>query len=85
MNANASQIQDIIERIGIREQGVYKKTQAEEIINQHVPSLYKGGIRMNDKRMYTGYEIAEKIATVDGNFSEAIDKVWRKNNKCQNF
>ncbi|PGK52292.1 hypothetical protein CN918_31365 [Priestia megaterium] len=85
MNEVTSQIQGIIEKIGIDETRMYSKGHAEEIINKHVPSIYKGGIHVNENRMYTGFEIAEKIAAVGGNFVEAIDKVWKKNKKCQNL
>ena len=53
---------------------VYTKEEALRIMNEHTIGIYKGRVRLTEDKTFTGYEIADKLHTIEAVFIEGFEK-----------
>ena len=71
-------VQDYLSKAGIKHDDTFTKDEAESIMNEHVIGVYKGRVSLREDKIFTGYEIADKLQTIESVFAEAVEKAFEE-------
>lgn len=63
-----------LKKMQINANDSFPKEEAIELANQNVISIYKGRVKFTEEKDFTGYEIAEKLHTIESVFREKFKK-----------
>ncbi|RST57662.1 hypothetical protein D5F11_021620 [Siminovitchia terrae] len=67
-------IEEYLGKMGVKADDVFTKEQAVELVNANVIAIYKGRVNLREDKIFTGYDIADKLHTIESVFTEAFEK-----------
>lgn len=71
-------IEEYLNKMNIKADGIFTKEEALKLVNEHVISLYKGRVNLREDKNFTGYEIADKLYAIHAWFVESFEKAVKE-------